>query len=94
MGKDYIITGVGSGAYIIELPDYHWRYNRGFLQVDYPGNYYLQLLAELGIVGLFLFLFLFYLVLKESIIFLKNKENKKNQEFNNNIIFNFICFWN
>ena len=86
MGKDYIITGVGVGAYIIELPDYHWRYNRGFLQVDYPGNYYLQLFSELGIVGLFLFLFLFYLVLKESLIFLKRKENNEKKEFTNNDI--------
>ena len=84
MGKDHISTGVGAGAYIIELPDYHWRYNRGFAQVDYPGNYYLQIFAELGISGLFLFLFLFYLVSKKSFSFLKIRKNVSSR---NNILF-------
>lgn len=76
MGKDYLITGVGVGAYIIELPDYHWRYNRGFLQVDYSGNYYLQLFAELGLPGLILFLYLFYLIIKKSLLFLNNNDRR------------------
>ena len=76
MGKDHLNSGVGIGAFIIELPDYHWRYNRGFLQVDYAGNYYLQIFAELGLPGLFLHIFLFYLILKRSIHFFKTSNKK------------------
>jgi O-antigen ligase len=77
MTKDYPITGVGTGSYMIELPDYLYRYERGFSQIDTTGNYYLQILAELGIPGLFIILFLFFLFIKKTVLYLKIKKLKR-----------------
>ncbi len=59
MGRDYPMSGVGIGAFTIELPDYNWKYDKGFDQVDFAGNYYLQLFAETGFPGLILVLIIF-----------------------------------
>jgi len=67
MGRDYPLSGVGSGTFIIELPDYNWKYDRGFLQVDYPGNYYLQIFAEFGLPGLILLLAIYSLIIRNFI---------------------------
>ena len=75
MGRDYPFSGVGLGAFIIELPDYHWKYDKGFDQIDYAGNYYLQIFAELGIPGLVLILIIFIFIIKK--FYLYSKLNKK-----------------
>jgi O-antigen ligase len=80
MGRDYPVSGVGSGAYIYELPDYHFRYNKGFTQIDSSGNYYLQFFAELGITGLILILYIFYTVIKKSSIVLRNMPARKKED--------------
>ncbi|MHB8276133.1 MAG: O-antigen ligase family protein [Candidatus Humimicrobiaceae bacterium] len=67
MVRDYPLSGVGSGAFIIELPDYNWKYDKAFLQVDYPGNYYLQIFAEFGLPGLILLLAIYALIIKKFI---------------------------
>lgn len=76
MTKDYPITGVGIGAYMIELPDYLYRSEYSFTQIDFAGNYYLQVLAELGIPGLVIILFLFFLFIKKTILYLRIKKLK------------------
>jgi len=75
MGRDYPLSGVGLGAFIVELPDYHWKYDRGFVQIDYAGNYYLQIFAELGIPGLILILIIFAFIVKK--FYLYSRLNKK-----------------
>ena len=83
MGRDYPFSGVGIASYILELPDYNYRYNRGFQNEDYAGNYYLQVFAEFGIIGLFLILYLFFQVIKKFIVYKKNKykvSKNKNEE--------------
>jgi len=60
MAREHTISGVGAGAYLIEVPDYLYRFEPGFVQVDYAGNFYLEILAELGITGLAAALFFFY----------------------------------
>lgn len=83
MGRDYLLNGVGIGGYILELPDYNYRYNRGFQHEDYAGNYYLQMFAEFGITGLILILFIFFEIIKKFVMHKKNNEkiNKyKNEE--------------
>ncbi|MHB1274341.1 MAG: O-antigen ligase family protein [Candidatus Humimicrobiaceae bacterium] len=79
MGRDYPVSGVGSGAYIYELPDYHYRYDKGFSQIDYSGNYYLQFFSELGVTGLILILYIFYIVVKKSNIILRNLSVRKTE---------------
>ncbi|MBM3700841.1 MAG: hypothetical protein FJW68_08045 [Actinobacteria bacterium] len=75
MAKDYPLTGVGTGSYIIELPDYLRRFgagdyqSQGIYQVDYAGNYYLQVLAELGAAGLMSMLFMFFLIIKKTALY-------------------------
>src|SRR4030042_1487080 len=46
MAKNYPLTGVGAGSYVIQLPDYLWNFEHSFKIVDYAGNYYLQVLSE------------------------------------------------
>ena len=80
MFRDHPVSGVGQAAYFIELSDYHRRYHRGFHILDFTGNYYLQILSELGFVGIILVLFIFFLITKKSIKYLLNKNKNKNLE--------------
>jgi len=74
MFKDYPISGVGLGAYIIELPNYYVKSGVNSNLVDYTGNYYLQILSELGIAGLVAVLFIFYLIIKKVFIYFKRQK--------------------
>lgn len=72
MVGDYPLTGVGLGAYIIELPNYYTRdktvYTGGFENLrrnDSAENYFLQVGSELGLIGLLAFLWLLGTVLRE-----------------------------
>ncbi|MDH7514234.1 MAG: O-antigen ligase family protein, partial [Clostridiales bacterium] len=72
MGRDYPASGVGVGAYIIELPNTYTEDERdypfgleAFRRNDSAENYFLHVFAELGFPGLLLFLWIFWLVLKE-----------------------------
>lgn len=73
MFRDHPVSGVGQAAYFIELPDYHRRYHRGFHIIDFTGNYYLQILSELGLVGIILVLFIFFTIAKKPVKYLLNK---------------------
>jgi O-antigen ligase len=67
MLKDFPLTGVGLGGFIIELPNYGRQ--MGFdvfgVYTDSAENYLLQAASELGLIGLFLFLWLFYKIAGE-----------------------------
>lgn len=73
MAKDYPLSGVGLGAYIVELPNFYKKYNliyippleeykKGHPQpfTDTSGNLYIQLLSETGITGLLTFGFFWF----------------------------------
>lgn len=57
MVRDYPVSGVGLGGYIIELPNYSQRMNTisNLEYTDSAENYFVQAGAELGIFGLLLF---------------------------------------
>lgn len=74
MFKDYKITGVGLGSFIIELPNYHQLNNSAVKIIDFTGNYYLQILSELGLPGLLLILFIFFLIIKKVFYYYKNQK--------------------
>lgn len=75
MARDYPIAGVGQGAYILQLPNYLLAGSTGFRQVDYSGNYYLQILSEQGIVGLIIIISLFFVLIKRVLsYFIKKKK--------------------
>lgn len=74
MAKDYPLSGVGLGSYIIELPNYLFKNGTNFSQVDYTGNYYLQILSELGLPGLILVLFIFYLIIKKVFVYFRKQK--------------------
>lgn len=84
MGRDYPFSGIGLGAFTTELPDYHWRYDRGFNQIDDAANYFLQLFAELGIPGAVLMLVIFVLIIRKYILY--SKFNKKQNYFDKNYL--------
>lgn len=73
MTGDYPLTGVGVGAYIIEVPNYYRRdktsYPEGFegwRRVDSAENYFLQAAAEMGLPGLAAVVVLFWAVGREA----------------------------
>jgi len=74
MFKDYKITGVGLGSFIIELPNYHQLNNSEVRIVDFSGNYYLQILSELGLPGLLLILLIFFLIIKKVFYYYRNQK--------------------
>ncbi|MDD3818309.1 MAG: O-antigen ligase family protein [Actinomycetota bacterium] len=76
MFRDHPVSGVGHAAYFIELSDYHRRYHRGFHILDFVGNYYLQILSELGLVGFILVLFIFFLIIKKPVMYFLDKNKK------------------
>ena len=76
MGRDYPFSGVGIGSYILELPDYNYRYNRGFQNEDYAGNYYLQVFAEFGFTGLILIIAFFAIIIVRYAIYIKRNRRK------------------
>lgn len=66
MMGDYPVSGVGMGSYIIELPNYYSRDQQengsvqpGFKRIDSAENYFLQVGAEMGLVGVFFALWMF-----------------------------------
>jgi hypothetical protein len=65
MIMDYPLTGVGIGAYIIELPNYA-KMHGGIYQewVDSAENYFLQAGSELGVVSLLLCFWVFWEIFK------------------------------
>ena len=73
MYKEHPVSGVGQGAYFIELPDYHLKHHIGFHLLDFTGNYYLQILSELGTVGIILILFIFFLIIKKPVRYFLNR---------------------
>lgn len=77
MFKDFPISGVGVGAFVIELPDYYIRNYGEVKTVDFVGNYYLQILSELGIVGLFLILFIFYFIIRKVFDYFRDLKRSK-----------------
>lgn len=80
MAKEHTISGVGTGAYLIEVPDYLYRFEPGFVQVDYAGNFYLEILAELGITGFAVLAFFFYRVYRKVF---RNYRNQSFKDFKN-----------
>jgi len=72
MAANYPPSGVGVGAYIIELPNYYTRDKTAyspalasFRRNDSAENYFLQVAAEMGAAGLAAFLWLFWMLGKE-----------------------------
>lgn len=86
MTKDFPVSGVGAGSYILTLPNYLYNLERSFTIIDFTGNYYLQVLSEIGFAGLILILFIYFLFIKKIIIYfrlrrLRNLEPVKNSNY-------------
>lgn len=62
---DYPFTGVGIGAFIIELPNYAKTAEISLRTTDSAENYFLQVGSELGTIGLFFALWIFWLIFKQ-----------------------------
>jgi O-antigen ligase len=77
MFKDYPLTGVGQGSYLLQLSNYLVMNMANFYNVDYTGNYYLQVLSELGLPGLILILFIFYLFINKVLNYFRAKKRLK-----------------
>ena len=56
MSRQFPWTGVGLGAYIVELPNFYLEHCRRVFTIDTAGNLFLQIASELGVLGLILLL--------------------------------------
>lgn len=66
MMRDYPLTGVGIGAYIIELPNYAETHKGRYRKwTDSAENYFLQVGSDLGLLSLFLSLWIFWEIFKQ-----------------------------
>jgi len=65
MVQDFPFTGVGMGAYIIELPNYLQFLGKPSQQTDSAENFFFQAGSELGLAGLLLFLSMFFVIFKQ-----------------------------
>lgn len=93
MIKDFPLSGIGIGSFTCELPNFYKKYNIvriapfSFYQhtfshnviVDSSGNLYLQVASELGLIGLFFFLWIFYGILKK--IYKSNFKQRRESAF-------------
>jgi len=73
MCRDFPWTGVGLGAYIIELPNYYFRNEGKLFTIDTAGSLPLQIASELGILGLILALTFAVFVIHSSYRLLSTK---------------------
>jgi O-antigen ligase len=80
MISHYPMTGVGMGAYIIELPNYIEALELPIADTDSAENYLFQVGSELGLIGLFLILWLFFEIFRQMIksfkVFVSNKRER------------------
>lgn len=93
MIKEFPVSGTGIGTYTVELPNYYLEhaifptmtsaYHRHVrptgAHVDTAGNYYLQVASELGLVGLFFYCWIFWLIIKK--IAVANFKQNSNSEW-------------
>jgi len=80
MIKDYPLTGVGIGSYIIEVSNYSKIHQTPIGIPESAENYFLQVGSELGLVGVVLVLWIFWEILKQmKRSYLKVPNNDKNK---------------
>ena len=65
MINDYPLSGVGIGAYIIELPNYLAANGIQYRKTDSAENYFLQVGSELGLLALILSLWILWVILSQ-----------------------------
>ncbi|MFC2163897.1 O-antigen ligase family protein [Acidobacteriota bacterium] len=81
MMRKYPLSGVGIGSFVIDLPNFYKEYailpiESSFYQeyrpevafVDTAGNLYLHVAFEIGLIGLILFGWIFYLILRKIML--------------------------
>ena len=66
MVREYPLSGVGLGAYIIEMPNYLEQMRLPFRHTDSAENFFFQAVSELGLIGLFLFFWVFLEITKRA----------------------------
>ncbi|MBD3413404.1 MAG: hypothetical protein GF421_03110 [Candidatus Aminicenantes bacterium] len=81
MIRDYPLTGVGMGAFIIELPNYAQVHEFSLRTTDSAENYWIQVMAELGIMGLFFALWMFGVLFKQMKQSLTNRLSQDRWKF-------------
>lgn len=65
MLKSLPVTGVGIGAFIIDMPNYSKTYGIVMEFTDSAENYFFQIVGELGLAGLILIIWLFLEIFKQ-----------------------------
>lgn len=83
MVSDYPLSGVGIGAYIIELPNYLKELNLPFKETDSALNHFLQVAAELGLIGALLIIVVAVIISKYLLKIVKSAPARTEEEILN-----------
>jgi hypothetical protein len=81
MIKDYPLTGVGMGSYIIEVSNYAKLQNVTLATPESAENYVLQVGTELGLAGVFLIAWVFWELIRQINRSLKNVPSSAKERF-------------
>ena len=82
MGREYPLTGVGVGAYIVELPNFAYKADISLGKyTDSAENYFLQIGSELGFLGIIIIFLIFYIIASRAFFALKNKGIPREQKY-------------
>jgi len=76
MFKEHPVSGIGLGGFLIELPNYYEKNAAPVRIMDFTGNYYLQIMSELGVTGLVLVIAIFLSIIRTAAAYLFKKENR------------------
>jgi hypothetical protein len=88
---DHPLKGVGIGQFIFKLPDYNLMlFNDPYIVIDNPTNLYLEILSEMGIFQLLLFIWFFAEVIISSIFIFRMTNSKKFRFLYMNFFLSFI----
>jgi hypothetical protein len=77
MMRDNPVAGAGIGAYVIELSNYATLLDLPLQRDDSAENYFLQVGAELGILGLLLFLWVFWEISRHVFICVRHHRDSR-----------------
>jgi len=80
MIKDYPLTGIGIGSYIIEVSNYA-KMHQIQINPDSAENYILQIGSEFGLIGVFLVLWIFWEIIKQMIRSYKKFPTSESHKF-------------
>jgi putative inorganic carbon (HCO3(-)) transporter len=75
MVEDFPLWGVGIGEFNFALAKYSPGYTWGTIETFHPHNYFLQIAAEMGLIGLYAFLWILWTIFIKGLQIMRERRN-------------------